>query len=46
MLEKFRKSKQSEVDMLHKLEEEDKLPTVYGGERLSLLMPSGAMNLE
>ncbi len=35
MLEKFRKSKQSEVDMLHKLEEEDKLPTVYGGERLS-----------
>lgn len=35
MLDKFRKSKQAEVDMLHRLATEGKLPVAYAGDRPS-----------
>ncbi|WP_027721079.1 indole-3-glycerol phosphate synthase TrpC [Maridesulfovibrio zosterae] len=35
MLDKFRKSKQAEVDMLHRLESEGRLPAPYTGDRPS-----------
>lgn len=35
MLEKFRKAKQAEVDMLHRLEAEGRMPAPYAGSRLS-----------